>query len=127
MFWVAGREEEAMLWVAECFREGLVTECLQSISKCKRSAVSDWFAQPPPQPWLNSQGRHAHCAPFDARRQNGRAEDVKSLVSELAKVIANEQVLLEQCKDFLSMLAAMQVKHCSLRTHILQLNRVPTD
>ncbi|GMP38514.1 hypothetical protein CsSME_00009730 [Camellia sinensis var. sinensis] len=56
-----------------------------------------------------------------------KAEDVKSLVSELAKVIANEQVLLEQCKDFLSMLAAMQVKHCSLRTHILQLNRVPTD
>ncbi|CAL5377481.1 unnamed protein product [Camellia sinensis] len=37
-----------------------------------------------------------------------KAEDVNSLVSELAKVIANEQVLLEQCKDFLSMLAAMQ-------------------
>ncbi|KAL7236466.1 hypothetical protein ACSBR1_019707 [Camellia fascicularis] len=56
-----------------------------------------------------------------------KAEDVNSLVSELAKVIANERVLLEQCKDYLSMLAAMQVKHCSLSTHILQLNRVPTD
>ncbi|KAI7990553.1 QWRF motif-containing protein 2 [Camellia lanceoleosa] len=55
-----------------------------------------------------------------------KAEDMNSLVSELSKVIAKERALLEQCKDFLSVLAALQVKHCSLRTHILQLNRVPT-
>ncbi|XP_057494797.1 QWRF motif-containing protein 2-like isoform X1 [Actinidia eriantha] len=56
-----------------------------------------------------------------------RVEDVNSLVAELAKVIVNERALLQQCKDFMSMLAAMQVKDCSLRTHILQLNRVPTS
>ncbi|CAL5361149.1 unnamed protein product [Camellia sinensis] len=47
----------------------IVTEWQQSVPESlsqKRksffkgfSAVSDWFAQPPPQPWLNSRGRHA--------------------------------------------------------------------
>ncbi|KAA8545783.1 hypothetical protein F0562_020766 [Nyssa sinensis] len=55
-----------------------------------------------------------------------KVEEVNSLVAELAKVTTKERVALEQCKDFLSMLAAMQVKDCSLRTHILQLNCVPT-
>ncbi|KAA8536267.1 hypothetical protein F0562_028745 [Nyssa sinensis] len=55
-----------------------------------------------------------------------KVEDVNALVAELAKVTAKERALLEQCKDFLSMLAAMQVKDCSLRTHILQLNHIPT-
>ncbi|XAR52912.1 hypothetical protein NMG60_11021245 [Bertholletia excelsa] len=55
-----------------------------------------------------------------------KVEEVNSLVAELAKVIAKERALLEQCKDFLSMLAALQVTNCSLRTHILQHNRVPT-
>ncbi|CAL5399295.1 unnamed protein product [Camellia sinensis] len=35
------------------------------------SAVSDWFAQPPPQPWLNSRGSHAHRAPLTTSRQTG--------------------------------------------------------
>lgn len=34
---------------------------------------------------------------------------MNSLVAELVKVISKERALLEQCKDFLSMLAAMQV------------------
>ncbi|KAF5448253.1 hypothetical protein F2P56_028807 [Juglans regia] len=55
-----------------------------------------------------------------------KVEDANTLVSELVKVTAKEQVLLEQCKDFLSTLAAMQVKDCSLRAHTIQLNRVPT-
>ncbi|KAI8554607.1 hypothetical protein RHMOL_Rhmol05G0110800 [Rhododendron molle] len=55
-----------------------------------------------------------------------KVEEVNSLVAELVKVISKERALLEQCKDFLSMLAAMQVKYFSLRTQILQLTRVPT-
>ncbi|GFY90048.1 QWRF motif protein [Actinidia rufa] len=38
-----------------------------------------------------------------------KVEELNSLVNELAKVIAKERALLEQCKDFLSMLAALQV------------------
>ena len=37
------RDEEAMLWVAECFREGLVTECLQSVSRF--AALSDKLSE----------------------------------------------------------------------------------
>ncbi|GFY94998.1 SNOWY COTYLEDON protein [Actinidia rufa] len=55
-----------------------------------------------------------------------KVEELNSLVAELAKVIAKERALLEQCKDFLSMLASLQVRYCSLRMHILQVNRVPT-
>lgn len=53
----------------------------------------------------------------------GKVEELNSLVSELAKVTAKEQASLEQCKDFLSMIATMQVKDCSLRTHVIQHNR----
>ncbi|XP_007042615.2 PREDICTED: QWRF motif-containing protein 2 isoform X1 [Theobroma cacao] len=55
-----------------------------------------------------------------------KVEEMNSLVAELVSVTAKERILLEQCKDFLSTLAAIQVKDCSLRTHIIQLNRVPT-
>lgn len=40
---------------------------------------------------------------------HSQVEDMNSLVTELVKVTAKEQVLLEQSKDFLSALAAMQV------------------
>ncbi|KAJ7946149.1 QWRF motif-containing protein 2 [Quillaja saponaria] len=55
-----------------------------------------------------------------------KVEEIHSLVMELVKVTAKERVLLDQCKDVLSSLAAMQVKDCSLRTHMLQINRLPT-
>ncbi|XP_057501802.1 QWRF motif-containing protein 2-like isoform X2 [Actinidia eriantha] len=55
-----------------------------------------------------------------------KVEELNSLVAELAKVITKERALLERCKDFLSMLASLQVRYCSLRMHILQVNRVPT-
>lgn len=55
-----------------------------------------------------------------------KVEEMNSLVVELVKVTGKERILLEQCKDFLSTLAAMQVKDCSLRTHIIQLHCVPT-
>lgn len=38
-----------------------------------------------------------------------QVEELNSLVSELAKVTAKEQASLEQCKDFLTMIATMQV------------------
>ncbi|CAN4112114.1 unnamed protein product [Withania somnifera] len=55
-----------------------------------------------------------------------KVEDLNSLVSELAKARVKEQASLEQCKDFLSMIATMQVKECSLRTHVIQHNRRST-
>ncbi|KAM6558293.1 hypothetical protein CsatA_027532 [Cannabis sativa] len=55
-----------------------------------------------------------------------KMEEMNSVVAELVKVTGKERFLLEQCKDFLSTVAAMQVKDCSLRTHIIQLNRVPS-
>ncbi|XWS68114.1 hypothetical protein CRYUN_Cryun04dG0062600 [Craigia yunnanensis] len=57
---------------------------------------------------------------------SSKVEEMNSLVAELASVTAKERVLLEQCNDFLSTLAAIKVKDCSLRTHIIQLNRVST-
>ena len=37
-------------------------------------------------------------------------EELNFLVAELAQVRGKERALLEQCKDFLSVLAAMQVR-----------------
>ncbi|KAL3621084.1 hypothetical protein CASFOL_035996 [Castilleja foliolosa] len=51
-------------------------------------------------------------------------EKVNSLVSELAKVTAKEEALIEQCTNVISSLAAMQVKDSSLRTHIIQRNHL---
>ncbi|XP_022131359.1 QWRF motif-containing protein 2-like [Momordica charantia] len=51
--------------------------------------------------------------------------EVNSVVSKLADVNAHERALLEQCNDLLSTVASMQVKESSLRTHILQLERIP--
>ncbi|ESR46863.1 QWRF motif-containing protein 2 [Citrus sinensis] len=56
-----------------------------------------------------------------------KAGEVNSLVSELSNVSAKEHALLGQCKDLLSTIAAMQVKECSLRTHILQSERLPAS
>ncbi|KAJ4964908.1 hypothetical protein NE237_016757 [Protea cynaroides] len=54
-----------------------------------------------------------------------KVEEVNTLATELANLTAQERALLDQCKDLLSTLAALQVKNCSLRTHVLQLKRVP--
>ncbi|XP_060199342.1 QWRF motif-containing protein 2-like [Lycium barbarum] len=50
-----------------------------------------------------------------------KVERVDSMVYELADVEANERALLDQCKDLLSSMTVLQVKECSLRTHLLQL------
>ncbi|MBA0855154.1 hypothetical protein Goshw_009876 [Gossypium schwendimanii] len=57
---------------------------------------------------------------------SSKVKEMNSLVNELVSVAANERILLEQCKEHLSTLAAVQVNECSLRSHIIQLNRVPT-
>ncbi|KAI3789190.1 hypothetical protein L2E82_01980 [Cichorium intybus] len=49
-----------------------------------------------------------------------KAEEVNSVVTELENVYAKERALIRICKDFLSMLMALKVKDCSLRTHMLQ-------
>ncbi|MBA0597186.1 QWRF motif-containing protein 2 [Gossypium raimondii] len=51
---------------------------------------------------------------------------LNSLLAELGNLTANEFALLNQCKDLLLAIAAMQVKECSLKTHVLQLNHVPS-
>ncbi|TYI94949.1 hypothetical protein E1A91_D02G242800v1 [Gossypium mustelinum] len=57
---------------------------------------------------------------------SSKVKEMNSLVNELVSVAANERILLEQCKEHLSTLAAIQVNECSLRSHIILLNRVPT-
>ncbi|XVE55776.1 hypothetical protein DITRI_Ditri03aG0184700 [Diplodiscus trichospermus] len=54
-----------------------------------------------------------------------KVAEVNSLAGELGNVSANEFALLDQCKELLSAISAMQVKECSLRTQILQLDRLP--
>ncbi|KAF5739451.1 QWRF motif-containing protein 2 [Tripterygium wilfordii] len=53
--------------------------------------------------------------------------NVNSLVAELANTAAKERALLGQCKDLLSTIVVMQVKECSLRTHILQQKSLPSS
>ncbi|KAE8725750.1 hypothetical protein F3Y22_tig00008146pilonHSYRG00132 [Hibiscus syriacus] len=55
-----------------------------------------------------------------------RVAELNSLVAELGNISANEFVLLNRCKELLSETAAMQVTECSMRTHISQLNRLPS-
>ncbi|XP_076906674.1 QWRF motif-containing protein 2-like [Bidens hawaiensis] len=50
-----------------------------------------------------------------------KVEHVNNLASELATTTTNEQSMINQCKDLLSLLTNMEVHDCSLRTHILQL------
>ncbi|KAE9618662.1 hypothetical protein Lal_00047816 [Lupinus albus] len=58
---------------------------------------------------------------------SSKVEETNCLVAEMLKITSKERFLLEQCKDFLSALAAMQVKDCSLTTHMLQLSSVPNS
>ncbi|KAJ6954869.1 hypothetical protein NC652_006345 [Populus alba x Populus x berolinensis] len=60
-------------------------------------------------------------------REPDTVGEVNSLVAELEKFTQKERNRLYQCKDLLSTIAALQVKECSLRTHVLQLNRVPSS
>ncbi|XP_073007853.1 QWRF motif-containing protein 2-like [Typha latifolia] len=50
-----------------------------------------------------------------------KVEGTNYLVSEVAKLAAQERILLDQSRDLLSTVVAMHVKQCSLQGHILQL------
>ncbi|QCE16471.1 QWRF motif-containing protein 2 [Vigna unguiculata] len=50
---------------------------------------------------------------------------VNSLVVEVANLITQEHVLLDECRHLLSMVTTIQVRECSLRTHISQLKCLP--
>ncbi|XP_030466563.1 QWRF motif-containing protein 2-like isoform X2 [Syzygium oleosum] len=52
--------------------------------------------------------------------------DVYNLMAELARVSSQEHAVLDQCRDLLSMIAAMQVNESSLRTHLLQVQCTPS-
>lgn len=52
-----------------------------------------------------------------------KIEEINTLVAELKNAAAKEQSLLAQCKGLMSVVAALQVTDCSMRTHVLQLNR----
>ncbi|WOK92129.1 AUGMIN subunit 8 [Canna indica] len=49
-----------------------------------------------------------------------KVEDTKSLVSELSAITAREKFMLDDCRELLDLVAAMQVQESSLRTHIIQ-------
>ncbi|CAM0871647.1 unnamed protein product [Alopecurus aequalis] len=49
-----------------------------------------------------------------------KVEGTSSVVYELAKLATQEQMLLDQSRDLLSTVAAIHVKQCSLKTHMLQ-------
>ncbi|TKY57881.1 QWRF motif-containing protein 2 [Spatholobus suberectus] len=50
---------------------------------------------------------------------------LNSLVVEVANLSAKERVLLEECRDLLSVITTLQVREYSLRTHIAQLKCLP--
>lgn len=54
-----------------------------------------------------------------------KVEHVNTLASELASTTSNERSMIDQCKDLLSILTHMEVQDCSLRTHALQMQRLP--
>ncbi|GAB2293839.1 hypothetical protein Dimus_028050 [Dionaea muscipula] len=56
-----------------------------------------------------------------------KVEEMNMLVGGVAGLSSKGRVLLDECKDILSTLAAMQVKDCSLRTHMLQIKRPPSS
>lgn len=49
------------------------------------------------------------------------AQKTNLSVSELARVVAQERVLLEECADLLAVASALEMEECSLRTHLVQL------
>ncbi|KAJ4952340.1 hypothetical protein NE237_029172 [Protea cynaroides] len=52
-----------------------------------------------------------------------RVEGINYLVSELAKVAAQERTVLDECRYLMASTAAMQMEENSLRTHLIQLKQ----
>ncbi|KAL8490138.1 hypothetical protein ACS0TY_025879 [Phlomoides rotata] len=57
-----------------------------------------------------------------------KVEQMNAVASELSNLSAREHHLLDECKDFLlSTFIPLQVMHCSLRTHVMQVQRSTTS
>ncbi|CAN8288416.1 unnamed protein product [Cochlearia groenlandica] len=54
-----------------------------------------------------------------------KVDEMNNVMVETVNITAKEKVLLERCQGFLSRVAAMQVTDCSMKTHIIQLSRIP--
>ncbi|CAF2147737.1 BnaA01g06450D [Brassica napus] len=48
---------------------------------------------------------------------------MNKMVSELAVVVAKESSMQGKCEDLLASTGIMQIKECSLRTHLIQTRR----
>ncbi|XP_074571334.1 AUGMIN subunit 8-like [Curcuma longa] len=52
-----------------------------------------------------------------------KVEATKTLISKLSAIVAADKIFLEQCRDLLGLVAAMQVESSSLRAHLIQLRQ----
>ena len=52
-----------------------------------------------------------------------KVEEMNKMVSELADAVARESSMQGKCEDLLASTAIMQIKECSLRTHLIQTRR----
>ncbi|KAH7437375.1 hypothetical protein KP509_05G068400 [Ceratopteris richardii] len=52
-----------------------------------------------------------------------KAEETHLLMSEVARVVAQERNLLNECADLVAKASALQMEECSLRAHIVQMDR----
>ncbi|XP_078180538.1 QWRF motif-containing protein 2-like [Carex rostrata] len=53
-----------------------------------------------------------------------KVQETKLLVSELADVVVRERDFMQQCRELLSIIAALQVKYCSMEGQRLQLTHL---
>ncbi|XP_074584452.1 QWRF motif-containing protein 2-like isoform X2 [Curcuma longa] len=56
-----------------------------------------------------------------------KVEGVSSFVSEITKLVLQEQALLARSRNLLTTLAALHVKQCSIQGHLLQLRRTASE
>ncbi|KAA8537248.1 hypothetical protein F0562_027065 [Nyssa sinensis] len=72
---------------------------------------------------LNSAIKVMERISFHVQSFMPKAEEMDALVSELARVSSGERVLIEECGDMLFGAHTSQVEECSLRGHLIQLQR----
>ncbi|XP_010556524.1 PREDICTED: QWRF motif-containing protein 2 [Tarenaya hassleriana] len=54
-----------------------------------------------------------------------KVDETNSIMAELVNIAAKEKFLLQKCQGFLARVAALQVTDCSMKTHVIQLSRIP--
>ncbi|XP_050226529.1 protein ENDOSPERM DEFECTIVE 1-like [Mercurialis annua] len=73
---------------------------------------------------LNSAMQLMELIAFHVQSFMPKAEEMDSLVSELARVTGGERAIIEECGDLLFMTYKSQVEECSLRGQLIQLNQM---